>query len=67
MYADTNFKSKKEFKEAVASGKRITLYAPGLGAPKRDGRETVCGPWYPQPHKWYAEVEMKDGIVIKVK
>lgn len=67
MYANINFKSKKEFKEAVASGKKITLYAPGLGAPKRDGRETVCGPWYPQPHKWYAEVEMQDGIVIKVK
>ena len=67
MYAVKNFKSKKAFKEAVTKGERITLFAPGLGTPKRDGKETVCGPWYPEPHKWYAEVVMKDGVVISVK
>ena len=25
------------------------------------------GPHYPEPHKWYAEVEMKDGVIVKVK
>lgn len=29
--------------------------------------EFVEGPHYPEPHRWYAQVEMKDGIVVKVK
>jgi hypothetical protein len=66
MYASHNFKSKKEFKEAVAKGERITLYAPGLGSPAVNGRESVEGPWYPQPHRWYASVTMQDGVVVKV-
>lgn len=66
MYASTNFKTKKAFKEAVKNGEKITLFAPGLGQPKRDGRETVEGPHSPQPHSWYAQVEMKDGYVVKV-
>lgn len=67
MYTDTNFKSKKAFKEAVASGKKVRLFAPGLGAPVQNGREYVEGPHYPEPHKWYAEVDVVDGIVVKVK
>lgn len=67
MYADTNFKTKKALKEAVASGTQVRLYAPGLGQPKDNGTEFVEGPHYPEPHKWYAEVEMKDGIIVKVK
>lgn len=67
MYADRNFKSKKQFKEAVAGGMQVKLYAPGLGSPKENGKEFVEGPHYPEPHRWYAEVEMKDGIVTKVK
>lgn len=67
MYASKNFKTKKQFKEAVARGEIITLYAPGIGQPARDGRETVCGPHFPEPHKWYAEVEMKNGVVVSVK
>jgi hypothetical protein len=67
MYADTNFKTKKAFKEAVASGAKVRLYAPGLGTPKTDGEEFVEGPHYPKPHSWYATVMMKDGIVTSVK
>ena len=67
MYASINFKTKKQLKEAVASGMKVTIYAPGLGSPKTDGREYLEGPWYPQPHTWYAQVEMKDGYVVKVK
>ncbi len=25
------------------------------------------GPHYPEPHRWYAEVKVENGIVIKVK
>lgn len=67
MYASRNFKTKKAFKEAIANGEKITLYAPGLGEPKVNGKDYVEGPWYPEPHKWYAEVTMKEGVVINVK
>lgn len=67
MYASRNFKTKKAFKEAVANGEKVTLYAPGLGKPAVNGNDTVEGPWYPAAHTWYAGVTMKDGIVIKVR
>lgn len=67
MYTAINFKSKKALKDAVAAGQVVTIYAPGLGTPKDNGTEFVEGPHYPQPHKWYAQVEMKDGKVVKVK
>jgi hypothetical protein len=67
MYADINFKTKKDLKAAVAEGKKVRIYAPGLGVPKDNGTEFVEGPWFPQPHKWYAEVLVKDGIIVKVK
>lgn len=67
MYTSINFKTKKELKEAVAAGKTVTIYAPGMGEPKINGRDFVEGPHYPAPHRWYAEVEMKDGKVVKVK
>jgi len=67
MYTSINFTTKKAFKEAVAAGKKVTLYAPGLGTPKQNGTEFIEGPHYPAPHTWYATVEMKDGLVVKVK
>lgn len=67
MYTDINFKSKKALKEAVAKGDMVTIHAPGLGTPKVNGMDFVEGPWYPKPHRWYAEVILKDGIVAKVK
>ena len=74
MYADRNFKSKKEFKEAVAGGYKVGVYQPNdmfgtNGGIKNVGEETCCceGPHYPEPHKWYASVTLKDGIVVKVK
>jgi hypothetical protein len=67
MYTDINFKTKKALKDAVAAGKKIMLYSPGLGTPKRDGDEYVEGPHYPEPHRWYAKVVMKDGYIVKVK
>ena len=67
MYTSTNFKSKKALKEAVAAGKEVTIFAPGMGTPKTDGTEYVEGPHYPAPHSWYAQVTMAGGKVIKVK
>ena len=67
MYAETNFKTKKAFREAVEAGKEIRLFAAGLGSPKVNGTEYVSGPWYPQPHTWYATVTLENGIVVKVR
>lgn len=67
MYASKNFQTKKAFKEAVKAGERITLFAPGLGTPAKNGTEYVEGPWSPKPHTWYVQVEMKDGVVVSVK
>jgi hypothetical protein len=67
MYVHGNPKTKKQLKEWVASGLRVELFAPGFGAPVRNGVETVEGPHYPAPHSWYAQVKMKDGVVVKVR
>jgi hypothetical protein len=72
MYSSRNFKSKKDLKTAVANflagtGPAVTVYSPGLGEPKQNGKEYLSGPHFPEPHKWYAEVEMKDGKIVKVK
>lgn len=69
MYTDFNFKTKKALREAVAAGKRVTYYQPGpfSGNEPRDGTIYVEGPHYPKPHTWYAQCEVKDGVIVKVK
>lgn len=67
MYVSPNFKTKKALKQAVAEGKTVTVFSPGLGLPKENGVEYIEGPHYPEPHRWYAEVTVKDGKVVKVK
>lgn len=67
MYTCINFKTKKALKIAVQEGRRVALYSPGLGTPKENGIEYVEGPHYPEPHKWYAEVFVENGVVTKVK
>ena len=68
LYCNTNFASKKAFKDAVTAGKQLTCRAmePYEKVPD-NGTAAVGGPWYPQPHKWYATVTFKDGVVVKVK
>jgi len=67
MYATTNFRTKKQLKEAVASGRLIGVYNPSGMFPVPDnGTGVVEGPHYPEPHRWYAKVWLKDGIIIKV-
>ena len=66
MYTTRNFKTKKELKAAIKAGEGVTIYAPGLGTPKANGTEFVAGPHYPEPHRWYATVGMRDGVVVSV-
>ena len=66
-YVDPDYKTKKAFREAVAAGILHHTYNPsGMFPVKKHGSDTVEGPHYPKPHRWYASVVVKDGIVIKV-
>ncbi|NCC20044.1 hypothetical protein EOM33_03200 [Candidatus Saccharibacteria bacterium] len=67
MYVSPNFQTKKALKEAVAKGEHVTVYSPGPFPAKENGTEFIEGPHYPQPHKWYAQVTVKDGVVTAVK
>lgn len=67
MYTDINFKSKAELKRALAQGKQLRCHSPGPFACPTDGRIALEGPHYPKPHSWYAEAQLKDGVIVSVK
>lgn len=67
MYCTRNFQTKKELKEALKSGAKLTISNPGFGSPPVNGRVSLEGPHFPLPHKWYADAEIKDGLIISVK
>jgi hypothetical protein len=67
MYTETNYRTKKALREAVAAGERVATYQPGaLFPPVTDGVATLEGPHYPAPHTWYATVILEGGYVVKV-
>lgn len=64
-YVDPNYRSKKAFKEAIANGIRHRTYnSSGVFDAPKNGSDVIEGPHYPQPHRWYAAVFVKDGIVV---
>jgi len=81
-YTVKNFKTKKELKEQVAlykafgegnppNDQKITpvrCYNPGLGPDLSNytGKVVLEGPHYPEPHRWHAQAELVDGVVVKV-
>lgn len=69
MYTTRNFKTKKALKEAIAAGEKIGIYQPGPfgGNEPSNGTVYLEGPHYPAAHSWYAEAQVKDGYVVKVK
>jgi hypothetical protein len=66
MYVDPNFKTKKLLREAVAKNERVSIFSPGPFPANRNGIEYVEGPHFPKPHMWYATVEVREGIVVRV-
>ena len=66
MYCLPNFKSKKELKEAVKNGHTINVFSPGPFPCPQNGRIALEGPHFPEPHRWYAMVEVNQGVVVKV-
>lgn len=69
MYTNKNYKTKKELKTDVEAGVKVGFHQPGPfgGSEPKDGRIQIEGPRYPQPHRWYAECEIRDGYIVKVK
>lgn len=66
-YVNPNFTSKKALKEALADGKFVEVFNPGLGQIPSDGTVYLEGPHYPKPHTWYAQGTMQGGKLVKVK
>ena len=73
MYTVMDFKTKRELKEALEKGVTVRVYQPndigGVNERIKEGRHTVYieGPHYPKPHRWYAEAEIVDGMVYKIR
>lgn len=64
QYLSRNYRSKAEVKRAIAAGTKISVRV----VEPQMGNTTVCGPWYPEPHKWYGTVVLDDqGYVTKIK
>jgi hypothetical protein len=69
MYTSRNFKTKKQLKEALANGEKLTVFQPNdmFGANTQSGKVYLEGPHYPKPHTWYAEAWLQDGFIVKVR
>ena len=65
-YARGNPKTKKALRQLIADGNPPAIYSPGPFGVPADGIATVEGPHYPKPHRWYAEVEVRGGMIAKV-
>lgn len=67
-YVSPNYPTKKAFLEAVKAGKQHDTYNPsGMFETRQNGSDVIEGPHYPKPHRWYASVTVKDGIVVSAK
>ena len=67
MYTFTNYKTKKAMREAFKAGKKIEVFQPsGFFPRKTDGQVTLEGPHYPEPHRWYASVEIKNSVITRI-
>ena len=71
MYTRRNFRTKAALRLAVEMGlSGVEIYNPGeeftgIAAPA-NGIAYIDGPHAPEPHRWYARVEVLDGRVVRV-
>jgi hypothetical protein len=68
MYCTKNFPTKKALKDAVAAGEKHGIWQAGPfgGNEPENGKVCLEGPFYPQPHKWYATATVENGVIVKV-
>ena len=67
MYCQTNYLTKKSLKEAIKSGEKVRLKPEFVGATPTFGTVFVEGPHFPKPHSWYAQCELDNGCIVKIK
>lgn len=72
-YISGNPPNKRTLKEWVADPNHRVRIMPGVSIvdtpeerPDFTGTAFIEGPHYPQPHRWYAKVQVTDGLVTKV-
>lgn len=59
--------SESEIAESHRLRQSLRVYQPGpFGPTVKDGRTALEGPHYPEPHRWYADVEVKNGHIVKI-
>lgn len=70
-YVSPNFKTKTTLKRALEAKERIKIFDQGIGSVINystfSGTVCVEGPHYPQPHKWYAELTVENGKIVRVR
>lgn len=69
MYANTNYKTKKSIREAIAkNGDAGGIHQPGPfgGTEPSVGVVSLEGPHYPEAHRWYARATIVDGLIVKI-
>ena len=69
-YVTPNFKSKAAMKRAVLAGETVRVFSNSAfvkDADIQNGLVHIEGPHFPEPHKFYTNVEVKDGKVVAVK
>jgi hypothetical protein len=71
MYAEGNPKTKKELKAWVEDdGRNVRAFLPNSEwtgfHTQTEGVAVIEGPQYPKPHRWYAQVLLEDGEIVKV-
>ncbi len=64
MYTERNFKTKKELKAAVDSGKPVYVQPDRIGGAP-DGKVYLSGPHFPKPHSWYASCQIVSRQIVK--
>lgn len=67
-YVDPNYPTKRAFVTAVLAGVQHTPYNHGGMFPTpHNGRVSIEGPHYPKPHRWYADCDVVNGVITKVR
>jgi hypothetical protein len=67
MYCSTNYQTKKAMVEDVKNGVAVRVVSNSPFNNQTEGTVCLEGPHYPQAHKWYATVFIKEGFVVKVR
>ena len=68
-YCYPNYQTKKALKEAVAQGTTVIVMenTPSGQEQVINGDTSLEGPHYPEPHRWYAGVTVKNSTIVEVR